>query len=235
MHIEMQAGPTQSQQKNALTKPPSTGYDGSGKKGDHGDGRTALSIEDTEENAPLAKEEHSRPRHLNVTATLSGGDMTPEELHQQLGSQKEEPLDAESRSTMHELASQDPTFGDGTEGPGQGKADIFPELDQARSDMDSPNSVARLYLALESLTRTSSAAQAGKSSPSLDGAACVEFSAEWPKDGNLPAFLDPSCLQPAWSVAEEQVGVSVELMLLSRRRGWGGGTPRGSCLGASLR
>lgn len=213
MHIETRAGPTKSQQKNALTKPPSAGYGSSG-TGDH-DGGTALSFEDTEEIAPLATEEDARSGDLEeIAAAPSRGDVTPEETRQQLGLEKEEPPDLKLRSTAHEVASQEMIFSEEKYGLGQGEADIIPELDQARSEIHSPSSVARLYLALESLTNTSSAAQAGKRAHSLDSAACVEFCAEWPKDGNLPSFLDPSCLQPAWSVVEEQVGFLEEFMVL---------------------
>lgn len=240
MQIEMRAGPMPSQQKNALTTPLhqmlqgalplSAGDSGSGSgRGDDGGG-AILSPEDVagvapRETATILKNktlgEGTRPSdNGSITVAPSRGYVTPEQPQKPFALQKEERLVVSSRSTSPEGVSQETSFGggggDGT-GQGQGEAELISELDQAQSEIDSPSSVAKLYLALESLTHISSVTQAGKS---LDGVACVAFCHEWPKDGDLPAFLDPSCLQAAWSVAEEQVGVLEEFTVF---RGRGGG------------
>lgn len=72
----------------------------------------------------------------------------------------------------------------------------------------SPAAVAKLHLAIEKLS-TPNLENTGVRNKALDIGRCVEFCAEWSID-NLPASLDPSLLQPLWSVAEQQVGLETE-------------------------
>lgn len=64
---------------------------------------------------------------------------------------------------------------------------------------DSPYTVAKLHLALESLARPGGGEGAGR----VDPGECAQFCAEWPKDCQLPDSFDRTLLEPAWSGAEQ--------------------------------
>lgn len=71
--------------------------------------------------------------------------------------------------------------------------------EERKATSDSAAAVAKLHLALESLTRQ---AEGGKAR-GLSASECAEFCAEWPTDCLLPAFFDRALLQPAWSAAQQ--------------------------------
>lgn len=60
---------------------------------------------------------------------------------------------------------------------------------------DSPITIAKLHLALESLARP----EGGKGDSRLDSSECAQFCTEWPRDCQLPKFFDRTLLEPAWS------------------------------------
>lgn len=70
---------------------------------------------------------------------------------------------------------------------------------EAKTTKDSPISVAKLHLALESLCRSEGSGNAGN----LEINGCAQFCREWPRDCPLPTFFDRGHLEPAWSVVEQ--------------------------------
>ncbi|CAM9999606.1 unnamed protein product, partial [Ectocarpus sp. 13 AM-2016] len=64
---------------------------------------------------------------------------------------------------------------------------------------DSPISVAKLHLALESLCQPLGSGKIGN----LQINECAQFCEAWQRDCPLPAFFDRALLEPVWSVVEK--------------------------------
>lgn len=81
---------------------------------------------------------------------------------------------------------------------------IAEDRKEVTMEIDSPVSIGKLHVALESLIKPIGQDARGKSGGSLNAKRCAAFCKEW-VGGKLPTFLDPSLLQAVWSAGDQVI------------------------------
>ena len=120
-----------------------------------------------------------------------------------LGEEEDETVTESKLTTSREL---------GFVGAVAGKPIVAEYQNEAAMAADSPASIGKLHMALESLIKPI-AEDTRLKGGNLNAMRCSAFCKEW-MEGNLPTFLDPSLLQSVWLAADQVT------LWVSRRCSW---------------
>lgn len=150
-------------------------------------------------------------RSLNITETADGTSSSNEAVafsHDQeredspLSVLGEEEHDNITVSESKQTASRESGFlGGAIE---EVVAMVAEDEQEAIVDIDSPVTIGKLHMALESLIKPIGQDTRGKGGGCLNAKRCAAFCKEW-MGGNLPTFLDPSLLQAVWSAMDQVI------------------------------